>query len=76
MGFVGYLVRFLRGLFSAGAAFLPVCLIVEALLWKNDMKHGRLKAKACIDAGFIASGRHFDAFGFDYLCAGSGKSVV
>lgn len=55
MGFVGYLVRFLRGLFSAGAAFLPVCLIVEALLWKNDMKHGRLKAKACIDAGFIAS---------------------
>ena len=55
MGFIGYLVHFLCGLLSAGAAFLPVCLIVEALLWKNDMKHGRLKAKALIDAGFVAS---------------------
>ena len=55
MGFIGYLVHFLCGLLSAGAAFLPVCLIVEALLWKNDMKHDRLKTKALIDAGFVAS---------------------
>ncbi len=55
MGFIGYLAHFLCGLFSAGAVFLPICLVAEAVLWKKDMKNRRLRAKLFIDTGFICS---------------------
>ena len=55
MSFIGYLAHFLCGLFAAGAVFLPICLVAEALLWKTDMKSGRLRSKFFIDTGFICS---------------------
>ena len=53
MSFLGYLSHFLCGLFSAGAVFIPLCLIVQAVLWKRDAKNSRLYSKIFIHTGFI-----------------------
>ena len=53
MSFLGYLSHFLCGLFSAGAAFLPICLVIQAMLWKRDIKASRLQSKIFINTGFV-----------------------
>ena len=55
MNFIGYLAYFLNGLFSLGAIFIPVCMVIEAFLWKADAKNNRLFSKFVIITGFIAS---------------------
>ncbi len=55
MSFLGYLADFLCGLFSVGAAMIPVCLVVQAFLWKTDAKAGRLYTKIFLHGGFVLS---------------------
>lgn len=53
MSFIGYLSYFLCGFLSAGAPFIPLCLVVEAIYWKRDAEQNRLKSKIVVNAGLI-----------------------
>lgn len=55
MSFVGKAAQMLCGLLSVGALFIPICLLIGAILWKRDMRAGRVRGKVVLHGSFIVS---------------------
>ncbi len=53
MNILGKFANLLCGLFSAGALFIPVCMVIQAFFWKPDAKSDKIKLKAVINTCFI-----------------------
>ena len=55
MSVLGYLAYLLCGLFSVGAVFIPLLMVIHALFWKSDAKNRKTKSKFIINAGIVVS---------------------
>ena len=53
MNILGKFANLLCGLFSAGALFIPVCMVIQAFFWKPDAKSDNIKLKTVINICFI-----------------------